>query len=46
MVADKAKKTRAAPEEETEHVDDELVLSIEKLQEAQDELEKVFSMPF
>lgn len=41
MVADKGKKTKVAPEEETEHVDDELVLSIEKLQEAQDELEKV-----
>ncbi|XP_062106661.1 NAP1-related protein 2-like isoform X2 [Humulus lupulus] len=41
MVADKGKKAKVAPVEETEPVDDELVLSIEKLQEAQDELEKV-----
>ncbi|WOL17141.1 NAP1-related protein 2 isoform X2 [Canna indica] len=45
MVADKGKKPKAAQpgneEEGTEHIDGELVLSIEKLQEIQDELEKV-----
>ncbi|XP_073010860.1 NAP1-related protein 2-like [Typha latifolia] len=40
MVADKGKKSKVA-EEEADHVDGELVLSIEKLQEIQDELEKV-----
>ncbi|KAF6160029.1 hypothetical protein GIB67_033113 [Kingdonia uniflora] len=40
MVADKGKKSKVA-EEEPEHIDGELVLSIEKLQEVQDELEKV-----
>ncbi|XP_020091036.1 NAP1-related protein 2-like isoform X2 [Ananas comosus] len=41
MVADKGKKTKVAENEEADHVDGELVLSIEKLQEIQDELEKV-----
>ncbi|XP_042497765.1 NAP1-related protein 2-like isoform X2 [Macadamia integrifolia] len=44
MVADKAKKPKVAEkgeEEESDHIDGELVLSIEKLQEIQDELEKV-----
>ena len=40
MVADKGKKTKVE-EENTEQIDSELVLSIEKLQEIQDELEKV-----
>lgn len=40
MVADKGKKTKVE-EETTETIDTELVLSIEKLQEIQDELEKV-----
>lgn len=45
MVADKGKKLKVAEAgadgEEPEHIDGELVLSIEKLQEIQDELEKV-----
>ncbi|XP_043705927.1 NAP1-related protein 2-like isoform X3 [Telopea speciosissima] len=44
MVADKAKKPKVAErgeEEDADHIDGELVLSIEKLQEIQDELEKV-----
>lgn len=41
MVADKGKKSKVAPEEESDHIDGELVLSIEKLQEVQDDLEKV-----
>lgn len=41
MVADKGKKSKVAPEEESDHIDGDLVLSIEKLQEVQDELEKV-----
>ena len=41
MTADKGKKTKVAPEEESEPVDEALVLSIEKLQEVQDDLEKV-----
>ncbi|GMN28448.1 hypothetical protein TIFTF001_002050 [Ficus carica] len=41
MVADKGKKTKAAPEEEVDHVDVQLLLSIEKLQDLQDHLEKV-----
>ncbi|KAL5582317.1 hypothetical protein UlMin_014759 [Ulmus minor] len=43
MVADKPKKSKVAPEEEEEndHVDASLVLAIEKLQEVQDDLEKV-----
>ncbi|KAF8389428.1 hypothetical protein HHK36_026123 [Tetracentron sinense] len=40
MVADKGKKSKVA-EEESEHIDGELVFSIKKLQEIQDELEKV-----
>lgn len=40
MVADQSKKTRLE-EENAEQIDSELVLSIEKLQEIQDELEKV-----
>jgi len=46
MVADKGKKPKAvadrAEEEDADHIDGELVLSIEKLQEIQDELEKVY----
>lgn len=45
MVADKGKKTKVAENEEADHVDGELVLSIEKLQEIQDELEKVINSP-
>ncbi|ONK75452.1 uncharacterized protein A4U43_C03F16990 [Asparagus officinalis] len=44
MVADKGKKAKVAErdgDEENDHIDGELVLSIEKLQEIQDELEKV-----
>lgn len=41
MVADKGKKSKLNDEEESDHIDGELVLSIEKLQEAQDELEKI-----
>ncbi|KAJ6828215.1 NAP1-related protein 2-like isoform X2 [Iris pallida] len=44
MVADKGKKAKVGERgegEESEHIDGELVLSIEKLQEIQDELEKV-----
>lgn len=44
MVADKGKKSKVAErgeEQDSDHVDGELVLSIEKLQELQDELEKV-----
>lgn len=40
MVADKSKRTKVE-EENAEPIDSELVLSIEKLQEIQDELEKV-----
>lgn len=40
MVADKGKKTKV-DEENAEQIDSELVVSIEKLQEIQDELEKV-----
>jgi len=46
MVADKGKKLKVTEEEETDHIDGELVISIEKLQELQDELEKVFFFPF
>ncbi|RWW46223.1 hypothetical protein BHE74_00047861 [Ensete ventricosum] len=46
MGADKGKKSKVteagAEGAEPEHIDGELVLSIEKLQEIQDELEKVF----
>ncbi|PNT40938.2 hypothetical protein POPTR_004G128701v4 [Populus trichocarpa] len=41
MVADKGKKSKVTGEEETDHIDGELVLSVEKLQELQDELEKI-----
>ncbi|CAI0549176.1 unnamed protein product [Linum tenue] len=43
MVADKGKKLKVekSGEEENHHIDEELVLSIEKLQEIQDELEKI-----
>ncbi|KAF9591045.1 hypothetical protein IFM89_001255 [Coptis chinensis] len=44
MGADKSKKSKVSErgeEEDSEHIDGELVLSIEKLQEVQDELEKV-----
>ena len=42
MVADKSKKLKASEKgENLEEMDGELVLSIEKLQEIQDELEKV-----
>ena len=42
MVADKSKKLKTAEKgENTEEIDGELVISIEKLQEIQDELEKV-----
>ncbi|KAL6997331.1 NAP1-related protein 2 [Sarracenia purpurea var. burkii] len=40
MVADKGKKLKVG-EETAEHIDGDLVLSIEKLQEIQDELEKI-----
>lgn len=40
MVADKSKKAKTE-EEDVEQIDGELVLSIEKLQEIQDDLEKV-----
>ncbi|XP_019198048.1 PREDICTED: NAP1-related protein 2-like isoform X2 [Ipomoea nil] len=40
MVADKGKKQKVEEKEEN-HIDKELVLSIEKLQEIQDELEKI-----
>jgi hypothetical protein len=39
MVADKSKKLKLS--DNTEEIDGELVLSVEKLQEIQDELEKV-----
>lgn len=42
MVADKSKKAKTE-EENVEQIDGELVLSIEKLQEIQDDLEKVNS---
>ena len=42
MVADKSKKFKVSEKgENIEEIDGELVLSIEKLQEIQDELEKV-----
>lgn len=44
MVPDRGKKSKVADktgEEDSDHIDSELVLSIEKLQEVQDELEKV-----
>ena len=46
MVADKGKKLKTSEKGEEENnsetIDEKLVLSIEKLQEIQDELEKVF----
>lgn len=44
MVADKGKKPKTGDkiEDASEQIDVELVQSIEKLQEVQDELEKVF----
>lgn len=47
MVADKGKKPKIGEkivEENEEQIDGELVLSIEKLQEVQDELEKVLNV--
>lgn len=43
MLAERGKKSKVAdgPEQASDHIDEELVLSIEKLQEVQDELEKV-----
>ncbi|GFY82998.1 hypothetical protein Acr_02g0012380 [Actinidia rufa] len=44
MVADSGKKLKVVErteEEDSDHIDSELVLSIEKLQEVQDELDKV-----
>lgn len=41
MVGDKTKKLKVSEKGELEEIDGELVLSIEKLQEIQDELEKV-----
>ncbi|GFY84941.1 hypothetical protein Acr_03g0017150 [Actinidia rufa] len=44
MVADRGKKLKVVErteEEDSDHIDSELVLSIEKLQEVQDELDKV-----
>ncbi|XP_058083792.1 NAP1-related protein 1-like isoform X2 [Magnolia sinica] len=44
MAADKGKKSKVAErgdEDDSDHIDGELVLSIEKLQEIQDELEKI-----
>ncbi|XP_020274294.1 NAP1-related protein 2-like isoform X1 [Asparagus officinalis] len=41
VAADKGKKAKVAEGEENEQIDGELVISIEKLQEIQDELEKV-----
>lgn len=45
MVADKAKKTKVE-DEAPDHIDGELVLSIEKLQEIQDEIETVMTLQF
>lgn len=41
MVADKGKKSKVVVKEESVHIDGDLILSMEKLQEVQDELEKV-----
>lgn len=41
MVAEAAKKTKVDEENAEEQIDSELVLSVEKLQEIQDELDKV-----
>ncbi|CAN6702538.1 unnamed protein product [Malus baccata var. baccata] len=48
MVADaekKAKLTEQAPEDDAYHLDKEFVLSVEKLQEVQDALDKLMSHP-
>eukprot|EP01018_Ginkgo_biloba_P038099 Gb_17405 [translate_table: standard] len=46
-MVDKGKRSRADEEDGSDHIDGELVLSIEKLQEIQDELERVSSyLPF
>jgi hypothetical protein len=44
MVADKSKKLKVS--DNSEEIDGELVLSVEKLQEIQDELEKVPKFSF
>lgn len=47
MVADKGKKPKlvdSGQEDDSDHIDGELILSIEKLQEVQEELEKVLSL--
>lgn len=41
MLAEHGGKKPKVSEEESDHIDKELVLSIEKLQQVQDELEKV-----
>ncbi|TQD77161.1 hypothetical protein C1H46_037297 [Malus baccata] len=49
MVADaekKAKLTEQAPEDDAYHLDKEFVLSVEKLQEVQDELDKILEFGF
>lgn len=49
MVADKSKKSKIeekVEEENLEQIDEKLVLSIEKLQEIQDDLEKVKNLFF
>ena len=48
MVEDKGKKPKLSekPEDQNDAIDEKLVLSIEKLQEIQDELEKVFEFIF
>lgn len=44
MIADRGKKSKITEEEDSDHIDADLVLSIEKLQEVQDQLDKV-SLP-
>lgn len=46
MIADRGKKSKVADEQDSEHIDAELVLSIEKLQEVQDQLDKVSLFAF
>lgn len=41
MIADRGKKSKITEEEDSNHIDADLVLSIEKLQEVQDQLDKV-----
>ncbi|KAE9466561.1 hypothetical protein C3L33_01523, partial [Rhododendron williamsianum] len=41
MIADRGKKSKITEEEDSDHIDADLVLSIEKLQEVQDQLDKV-----